>query len=249
MGTPALGAIVGHDYDLKLVLLSFLISVLGSYVALSLASARSAGQEKVMGTAVALGGCAIWAMHFIGMTAYKTPLYVSYSIGALLASLVIAVGIVALGFAIALRGPRRARNLLLGGAVIGTGVVVMHYLGMSGMEARAEFEWNPELVAASVLIAIVAATVALWLAFNVRGNGQRLVAAVVMGVAVCAMHYTGMAAMTMICTANALHGDYSVDGPYLAYFVFLLALILLSFSWLYNRIRTVEPGPGPRAAA
>ena len=79
MNPLVIGAIVDHSYDYALVALSFVISVLGSYVALSLA-ASGRSQDKVIGPAVALGGCAIWSMHFIGMAAYKTPLYVSYSI-------------------------------------------------------------------------------------------------------------------------------------------------------------------------
>jgi len=74
------GAIVDYRYDYVLVALSFVISVLGSYVALSLASSAGKNGDSTFGPAIALGGCAIWSMHFIGMAAYKTPLYVSYAI-------------------------------------------------------------------------------------------------------------------------------------------------------------------------
>lgn len=239
MNPAVVGAVVDYQYDLTLVALSFLISVLGSYVALSLASARGPIQDKVFGPAVALGGCAIWSMHFIGMAAYKTPLYVSYAILPAALSLFIAIAITGVGFRLAVRGPDQIRNLVLGGVVIGAGVVAMHYLGMLGLDLRAVIEWNWLTIAASVVIAVVAATVALWLAFNVKSTNQRLAAAVVMGIAVCAMHYTGMAAATMICVASVARSAFSVDGPYLAYLIFFIALITLGASMVYNQLGAV----------
>jgi NO-binding membrane sensor protein with MHYT domain len=248
MNPPVIGAAVAFQYDFLLVAMSFLTSVFGSYVALRLASAQDKGQDRSLAAAVALGGCGVWAMHFIGMTAYKTPLYVAYAIWPTMLSLLIVVAITWAGFSIALRGPQRLGNLVGGGFVIGTGVVAMHYLGMFGMDLRAVFEWNWLIVGGSVLIALVAATVALWLLFNTRTNAQRVVAAVVMGVAVCAMHYTAMAAATMICTAQANQSGLTLDGPYLPYVVFVLALICLGASVAYVWIgETMTLGHGSRA--
>lgn len=236
MNAPVVGAILDYQYDLALVALSFVISVLGSYVALSLASARDRKQDRVVGPAVALGGCGIWGMHFIGMTAYKTPLYVSFSMVPTVLSLVIAIAITAVGFRLALKGPEKLVNLVIGGAVIGGGVVAMHYLGMLGMEVRATAEWNWATVGLSVVIAVVAATVALWLAFNVKTTSQRLAAALIMGIAVCAMHYTGMAAATFICVAQSTPSAFRVDGPYLGFLIFGFSLIALAFSIMYDKI-------------
>ena len=52
------------------------------------------------------------------------------------------------------------------------------------------------------MIAVVAATAALWLAFNTAGMVLRTAAAAVMGIAVCAMHYTGMGAAEFVCTTT-----------------------------------------------
>jgi len=212
------------------------MSVVGSHMALTLAAGQAGRRGRVMGPAVALGGCAVWAMHFIGMAAYETPVRVAYAIAPTLLSLVIAVGIVAAGFKIALRGSQQLTHLVLGGVVIGLGVVVMHYMGMLGMNLRAVFEWNLGLVALSVVIAVVAATVALWLAFNMRTRTQRMVAAVVMGVAVCAMHYTGMEAASLICTERPDPNTLSIEGPTLPFLVFLVALIMLGASHLFSRL-------------
>jgi NO-binding membrane sensor protein with MHYT domain len=241
MNTLEVGSVVQYQYNWILVTLSFTISVLGSYVALTMASTPGA-RDKVMGPAVALGGCAIWAMHFIGMAAYDTPLYITYAVLPTLGSLVLAVLITGLGFRIVAKGPRHAPNLLRGGVVVGMGVVVMHYMGMTGMTLRAMMEWDGQIVLISVVIAVVAATVALWLAFNVRSATQRFGAALLMGTAVCAMHYTGMAAATLICTTSVQRSTFILGGPYLAYLVFFVALLTLCYGMIQNKLEAAVRG-------
>ncbi len=51
------------------------------------------------------------------------------------------------------------------------------------------------MVLASIVIAVVAATAALWFALHVEGLPATIGSAMIMGVAVCGMHYTGMYAM------------------------------------------------------
>ena len=77
---------------------------------------------------------------------------------------------------------------------------VMHYLGMIGMRFGGYFDWDGGIVGLSIAIAIVAASAALWLAFHAKRRAHRAVAALVMGAAVCTMHYTGMAAASVVCT-------------------------------------------------
>jgi NO-binding membrane sensor protein with MHYT domain len=78
----------------------------------------------------------------------------------------------------------------------------MHYLGMDAMRFGGYFDWSWGLVSLSVVIAMVAATAALWLAFHAHSRTHRVGAALVMGAAVCTMHYTGMAAASVICTSK-----------------------------------------------
>ena len=63
-----------------------------------------------------------------------------------------------------------------------------------GNAGHAEINYDRLFVALSVVIAIGAATAALWLAFRTRNHGQKLAAAIVMGLAISGMHYTGMRA-------------------------------------------------------
>ncbi|RYF19264.1 MAG: histidine kinase [Comamonadaceae bacterium] len=194
------------SFDIPYVVLSLLISTVGAFVALT-AAAGIAGRNRplnrvnLFAAGVALGGIGIWAMHFIGMLAMQVDMGVGYAVTETLVSLAFAVVGSTLALSWVARHPGSTRHLLQGGLVLGLAVCVMHYLGMYGMRFGGYFQWSGTLVGVSVLIALVAATAALFLAFSARGLAARALAAVVMGVAVCAMHYTGMAAATFICTS------------------------------------------------
>jgi NO-binding membrane sensor protein with MHYT domain len=97
-------------------------------------------------------------------------------------------------FAVGNRRPTLPR-ILIGGVFTGVGVSGMHYTGMAAIRIAGDLTYRANLVLASVLIAVVAAIVALWLSVVVRGRAQVLIASGVMAVAVCAMHYTAMAAV------------------------------------------------------
>jgi NO-binding membrane sensor protein with MHYT domain len=193
------------SFDPLYVALSFALAFVGSFVALTAARRMIGPNGKIntfdlLAATLALGGIGVWTMHFIGMAALKMDLRVGYSMVETVISLVVVCAATAFGLVHVARNPSSTKRLLVAGAAVGLGVVVMHYLGMYGMRFGGYIDWSTALVALSILIAVVAATAALWLAFNTRPIALRLVAAVVMAVAVCAMHYTGMAAADFVCT-------------------------------------------------
>ncbi len=148
--------------------------------------------------AVAIGAVSIWAMHFIAMLGFTVPGQpLLYNVPATLGSMLLAVAVVGVGLFIVGYGDGGWARLLAGGVIIGLGVAGMHYLGMAAMSMPGFMSYNVPLVVVSVLIAIVAGTAALWIGTWVRGVGATTGAAVIMGVAVSGMHYTGMAALTV----------------------------------------------------
>jgi NO-binding membrane sensor protein with MHYT domain len=179
---------------------AFGMAFLGSGLALSCAArARSAGathRTRWLTLASLSLGSGIWLMHFMAMLGFDisdTP--VRYGGGLTALSAVLAVAVVFLGlFAVGIGRPTLPK-IMLGGAFTGIGVSAMHYTGMAAIRVAGTLTYNWSLVAASVLVAVVASMVALWLSTVVRGPGQVLIAAAVMALAVCAMHYTGMAAV------------------------------------------------------
>jgi NO-binding membrane sensor protein with MHYT domain len=185
--------------------ISYVLSVLGSLLGLICAvrmrTAPSTGWRVwwLSLAAVAIGGTGIWTMHFVAMLGFSvvgTP--IRYDVGLTAASALIGVVTVGLGLIVALlgEGARRIR-LIIGGLLAGLGVAAMHYTGMAAMRLNGQISYETSRVAESVLIAVVAATVAIWLALTVSKPAIIFVSALVMGVAVNGMHFTGMSAMSV----------------------------------------------------
>jgi NO-binding membrane sensor protein with MHYT domain len=189
-------------FDLVLVAVSYAISVFGSYTGLMLAAQITDQRNNMnrlwlVGAAVALGGGAIWSMHFIGMLAYKLPLPVAYDITLTMTSMLVAILFTGIGVFLVIRQQSMHFGRLVGaGVIMGLGVASMHYTGMAAMRVSAHQHHDPLIVAVSVAIAIVASIAALWIAFTMRQTWQKVISAFVMGLAVCGMHYTAMLGMS-----------------------------------------------------
>lgn len=220
------------SYNIFLVALSYIISVFGSYVGLQLVRGirTSDSYSRLKWVAIAalvLGGGAIWAMHFIGMLAYETSLEIAYAPGLTFISLAVAVIVVGAGLFFLSLHRQSITHLLVAGTLTGLGVASMHYVGMEAMVMAADMSYDSRLVGASIVIAIVAATAALWLAFNLKGNTQMIGASFVMGLAVCGMHYTGMAAMTMTGHEHEVAVESTIPPMTLGLLIFCFSMLLL----------------------
>ena len=196
-------------YSEKYVLSSYLISALGCFVGLIASQRIITPQGKISKTnaisaGVGLGGVGVWSMHFMGMLAVNFELAKGYSLIETLASLLVAIVVTTLCLVYAVTHRKSFKKLLRAGLGLGLGISVMHYLGMYGLRFRGYFQWDYVLVALSVVVAIVAATAALYLITRAKRDRQRLGAALVMGAAICAMHYTGMFATSIICTTPSV---------------------------------------------
>ena len=154
-----------------------------------------AGQLEVwlVVAAITMGG-GIWSMHFIGMLSFVMPIPMSYDVGLTIVSLLVAIFVTGVGFYVIGRQSVSPLRLAFGGIFMGLGIAAMHYTGMAAMRGPAELSYDRLFVALSLVIAIGASTAALWLAFRTTDLWQKLAAAVVMGLAISGMHYTGMRA-------------------------------------------------------
>ncbi|WP_091089096.1 MHYT domain-containing protein [Micromonospora nigra] len=184
--------------------LSYALSVLGSFLGLICATriraAQTGAQRAWWGVlaAWAIGGTAIWTMHFMAMLGFAVDgTRIRYDVPITAASALIAVVAVGIGLAIAGTGRPAAPRLLVGGLFTGAGVAAMHYTGMAAMRLDGRLAYDSTRVALSVAIAVVAATAALWLAVTVRRGLAIFASALVMGVAVNGMHFTGMSALSV----------------------------------------------------
>jgi len=191
------------SYGLLTPALAYLMSCLGAFLGLrctSRARAHSGAARARWLTlaALSIGITGIWVMHFIAMLGYTIPGdVIRYNVPVTVLSMLIAVAVVGVGLFIVGFGGNGYPPLLLGGLIAGVGVASMHYMGMAAMRMSAAVTYRPGIVILSVVIAIVAATAALWAALRLSGILSTLGAALIMGVAVSGMHYTGMAAMNI----------------------------------------------------
>jgi diguanylate cyclase (GGDEF)-like protein len=226
-------------YNHWLVALSVVVAIFVSYTALNLSSRVASTHQRsarlwLTGGAVAMGA-GIWSMHFVGMLAFSLPIPLSYDVGTTLASLVIAIAISAFALSIASPPQITLARRAAGALVMGLGICAMHYSGMSAIQITPMITYEPWLLIASGVIAIVASFVALWL-FSllrvVRSRRMRIVrfcAALVMGLAISGMHYTGMAASRFSPDALCIGGA-GANNDWLAIIIAVLALAVLTIT-------------------
>jgi NO-binding membrane sensor protein with MHYT domain/nitrogen-specific signal transduction histidine kinase/CheY-like chemotaxis protein len=211
-GADSLIAMPIHGtYSTLLVILSVLIASAASYTALDLAGrvAATRGRERLAWLAggSAAMGIGIWSMHFVGMLAFHLPVPITYEIGWVLLSVLVAIAASALALVIVSREFIGLEALALGAICMGPAIAGMHYIGMAALNAPAAMRFDAPLVTLSVAIAMAASFGALFLAYRFRtdetalGRRRRVASAFIMGVAIAGMHYTGMAA-----------ADFSVPG-------------------------------------
>lgn len=231
------GTIDGFSYGAVTPVAAFLMACLGAALGLRCTNRSLRTERSFKAGWLALGatsiGSGIWTMHFIAMMGFSVDgVTIGYDMPITFASLGVAVAMVGVGiFIVGYRGATRMA-LVTGGTITGLGVATMHYLGMAGMRLDGQFEYDTVTVVLSVVIAVVAATTALWAAVSVHGFLPSLGASVVMGVAVSGMHYTGMAALSVHLHPDAVAGDGSsaplvplLIGP--ACFLILAAVVVM----------------------
>src|SRR3712207_6354673 len=230
-------------HDSTLVALSVLIATVASYTALDLAGRIRACTgwpcyAWLATAAVAMGG-GIWSMHFVAMLAFSMPgMQVGYDLGRTLVSLLAPIAVTGVSFYVVNRRDTGLIALALSGLVMGLGIVAMHYTGMAAMRMPADLRHDHLWVAVSVLIAIGASSVALWLAFRRTGLAVKLVASVAMGLAISGMHYAAMrgAVFTSHGIVDGAQGHASIGQTALAlgvaaatFLILFLALIAAMF--------------------
>jgi NO-binding membrane sensor protein with MHYT domain len=244
-------------YDLTLVFASYCVAAAASYAALDLGVRISFFDGKhemfwLCASALAMG-TGIWSMHFVGMEAFTLPVPITYDLWLTLLSWAAAVTVSLLALYIISRSYLTVWGIGGGGAVMGIGVCIMHYSGMWAMQMTPEITYDDALFSDSVGIAVLASSVALIIGFSVRHlpTGKlvpaKILAALVMGGAICGMHYTGMAAARFAAGAvcapgNLLRGNWMVWPVVAGTLLVLAAAISLSLVDLQmvERRRRVE---------
>jgi diguanylate cyclase (GGDEF)-like protein len=225
----------------SLVAASFLIATLASFVTLDLARRVRTDDALLsrvwwLGGSVAMG-TGIWAMHFVAMLGFDAGIALGYREAPTLVSWLAAVGAALVALGVASRDRLGPGTLAAGSAAMALGISAMHYIGMLALDMAPGLVWNPTVVAASIVVALAASATALALFFQLRRyhGRERLLrqsgAALLMALAICGMHYTGMAAASFPAGAVCLSAD-RLGGSSLSLAVALATSMMLGLALL-----------------
>jgi NO-binding membrane sensor protein with MHYT domain len=211
------GTVDGFRYGAVTPVAAYLMACLGGALGLRCIVRTLLSTQSWKAGWLALGaasiGCGIWTMHFIAMIGFQVvETRVRYDAGLTVLSLAVAIVVVGIGvFIVGYRGASTL-NLAFAGVITGLGVAAMHYLGMAALHLNGTIRYDAAVVTLSVVIAIVAATAALWAAVTIRGFLTSLGASLIMGIAVTGMHYTGMSAVS-VHVHGRTGGSWAGDSP------------------------------------
>jgi NO-binding membrane sensor protein with MHYT domain len=210
-----------------LVAMSCVVALVAGFTGLSLTrdlSEKPVFQKKmsIALAAIALGG-GIWAMHFVAMLGLKLPILFYYDaaitlISALSAILLVGAALILLHFA-----ERTPKIIMSAGGIVGVGILVMHYIGMAGLELCRTI-YTPAGVILSSAVAIGLCILAFWIAYGQRTNRNILLGTVCFAVAVCSVHFLAMAGTNFVPEPNV-----SDFGPSMSNETLALGVILFSF--------------------
>ncbi|WP_330999395.1 PAS domain S-box protein [Sphingomonas sp. IC-56] len=228
------------QHDLRLVLLAGLICIASTATAVWLLRQlpQLAGRDRRIATlaAGAATGTGIWATHFVAMLGFDPGIATGYQVVLTLLSLAVSIVMVTAGIHVAVE--RRARWALpLGAAMIGIGIAAMHYTGMKAVQFQGWLAFSPAYVLASVAFAIAPVIPALSLTLTRRSTRSAVGAAALLTAAILLLHFTGVAASSVVPSAEIGTPGLAIQAPGMALSATLAALAILSIAIWAARAR------------
>lgn len=239
-----LGKALTATYDMRLVVLSVVIAIIGSYTALDLAGQVLVAQGRarhlwLTGGAIALG-ISIWVMHFIATLAYQLPISITYDFSIVLISMAVAIVGSGVGLFLVSRPPLGWLMLFSGGIFVGLSIIGMHFTAMAAMLLAAEPLYKLQLVLLSEVGAIGLSTSALWLMFHPNAKTtvpaesvRKIGSAILAGTAIDGMHYIAIEAVSFYPSFKKLEvASSGIDNYVLAITIGTAALSILMLASL-----------------
>ncbi|MGB5962006.1 MAG: MHYT domain-containing protein [Coleofasciculaceae cyanobacterium] len=240
--------------DPRLIVLSVLIAIIGSYAALDISEQIAIAQGTarnwwLIGSGLTLG-LTVWAMHFTAILSHKLPIPVSYDFKIVFGSMLLTILASGVSFFFVSRQPLlhwlplSAASICVGGGIIG-----MHFVAMSSMQLAAKPSYDLKLCVLSGVVAIAPSFATLWLTFSRRVESnipvvvRKLGGAVIMGIAICGMHYIAMAGVSFRSIFSITSSVSVVDNNLLSVFIGITALLILILALIasfFSRRLSVE---------
>lgn len=234
-----------HDH--LLVIASILVSLMASFTGLSITNGISALPEarrkmRIVMAATALGG-GIWSMHFVAMLAMRFDKPISYDSLYTLGSALIAILMAGVALLIMHFAPRTRLSTVIAGAILGNGIVVMHYVGMSAIRGVLPV-FYPVGVGLAVAGSTAMGIAAIGVAYSHRDSAHILTSTVIFGLSVVVVHFTAMAWTGFDPTATQTGITPMIENGTLALIVMSSAFVICGM-FLLSTTSYVFTGRGP----
>ncbi|MGH6851151.1 MAG: EAL domain-containing protein [Methylocella sp.] len=186
------------QYDLRLVFVAGMICVAACLISMNLFTRANDVQRgrphAWLFAAATVFGAGVWAIHFNAELAFEPVSLISYDASLTASSFVATIATVWLGMFIS----QRYAAPMLGGAVIGADIAAMHYLAMAALQAPPQQHSGAGYALASVAIVMIAAAVAMRVSSRGPALPGRLMAVLLLVLAIVGLHFTPMAAVTPV---------------------------------------------------
>lgn len=198
-------AMIVCTYSLWLVVLSVMVALMASFTGLSMTrglSRQSVGQRqlRIALSSMALGG-GIWSMHFLAILAMRFNVPVYFKTGETVASALFAILLAGLALLTLHFGVRTRGKSVVSGAILGVGIVAMHYVGPSAIEGCLPVYSTGGIMVADAL-AVGLGIAAITIAYGARTERNTSLATLVFGAAVTVVHFTAISQTTFVATAG-----------------------------------------------
>jgi len=223
---------VTHDHDWRLVLLSAGICLIGCFSAVVLLAQATEKRDKsssrwILGAAGVFGS-SVWSLHFVAMLAFLPSQHIAYALGLTILSIAVAIAGSLVALLLWQRSRQHGVGLALAGALLGLSIAGMHYLGVGAMQGFGFVQLDPAYLAGSIGVSVGFAILALVRAADLASLVRRLEVTVWLGLAICGMHFIGMAGLTVAPAAVQDGGSFVLGSTHLGLAVGLVSVALLS---------------------
>lgn len=192
---------VVYQHDPILLIWAVLTLVIGSVVTMRLFTRAQDTNKQIqvlwLILAGMIGGGTIWSTHFVSMLAYKSEIILGYELTLTISSLIIVICLTMLGFAIAIRKTNTLR-IVIGGALLGVGISLMHYTGMAAMKVQGGMQWDFATVIVSFVLGTVTGSLCVYVTAQRLGKYFSALGAALFVAAVALMHFISMNGLTLV---------------------------------------------------
>ncbi len=223
-------ACLQYEHDLWLVLGAACVAAIGSLLSLRLfdKALRDRSSRRAPWTLMAglTGGATIWTTHFVAMLGFDPR--VPHGYDPLLTVVSLAVAIVAVSCGLLVICFRTHERLVeVGGALMGFGIVAMHFTGMASFEVAGVMTWDAGYVAASVLFGPVFGALSAHRLVHGGPRTRVIEGTVALLLAICATHFTAMTAVEIAPASGTLAPSGSFVDQSLAILVLAVTVLFL----------------------